>query len=280
MNQDTRRRQGVLAQTGDAYLLTDGARLRYRDEGQGHAVILLHGWTSDLDMWEPQMSELSACFRIIRLDRRGFGLSSGQPSLAHDLADIRALCRHLDLPQAAVLGMSQGARVALEFARASPAMISCLILDGPPQMGAAATSDVPYQHYGALARAFGMDAVRREWAQHPLVRLRTRDRRAHELLALMIGRYPGSDLIAGEAQGPELGPWTAAGIRAPVLVIAGEFDLESRRSVADELALSLPQALRVQIPGAGHLCNLDNPSFYNAVIRDFLSLHALQPTTH
>jgi pimeloyl-ACP methyl ester carboxylesterase len=180
MNQDTRRHQGVHAQIGDAYLQTDGARLRYRDEGQGHAVIFIHGWTSDLDMWEPQVAPLSTCFRIVRWDRRGFGLSSGRPSLAHDLADIHALCRHLDLRRVALVGMSQGARVALEFARASPAMISCLVVDGPPQMGAAATPDVPYQHYGALARSFGMDAFRREWAQHPLVRLRTHDRRAHD----------------------------------------------------------------------------------------------------
>ncbi len=31
-----------------------GARLRYRDEGAGRAVVFVHGWTLDLDMWEPQ----------------------------------------------------------------------------------------------------------------------------------------------------------------------------------------------------------------------------------
>jgi 3-oxoadipate enol-lactonase len=280
MNQDTRRQDSVLGQSEDAYLQTDGARLRYRDEGCGQTVMFVHGWTSDLDMWEPQIAALNDSFRLVRFDRRGFGLSSGDPSLVHDLADIHALCRHLDLRRVALLGASQGARVALEFARRSPAMISCLLIDGPPQMAAAATPDIPYQHFGALARDSGMDAFRREWAVHPLVRLRTRDREAHELLSRMIGRYPGNDLISTPGAAPDLGPWTADSIRAPVLIIAGEFDLESRKASADELALSLSRAVRVQIPAAGHLCNLDNPASYNAVIRDFLLQHAIQPTPH
>ncbi len=36
----------------DHYLTVEGVRLRYRDEGQGPAVLLVHGWTLDLEMWE------------------------------------------------------------------------------------------------------------------------------------------------------------------------------------------------------------------------------------
>ena len=75
----------------DSYLQTDGACLRYRDEGRGCAVIFVHGWTLDLDMWEPQAAALSDAYRVIRLDRRGYGLSTGRPSLPDDLADLHAL---------------------------------------------------------------------------------------------------------------------------------------------------------------------------------------------
>src|SRR5580698_5368440 len=112
MNQHTRPQQETArALSADSYLQTAGARIRYRDEGAGPAVIFVHGWTLDLDMWEPQAADLSTDYRVVRLDRRGFGLSSGRPSLAHDIADLRELCRHLDLRQVALVGMSQGARV-------------------------------------------------------------------------------------------------------------------------------------------------------------------------
>jgi 3-oxoadipate enol-lactonase len=258
----------------DSYLQTEGARLRYRDEGRGDAVIFIHGWTLDLDMWEPQAAALSGAYRVIRLDRRGHGLSSGRPSLSRDLADLHTLCRHLGLRQAAMVGMSQGARSALSFSSGSPATISCLILDGPPRIGASGAQDIPYDSYRALARGRGMDAFRREWAQHPLAALRTRDRRAHELVAQMIARYPGYDLTDVPTEGSAAVPSVPANIRMPVLLIGGEFDLDSRKTAASELASQFPQAERVQISGAGHLCNLDDPAAYNAAIKEFLGRHA------
>src|ERR1700722_12540752 len=104
------------ASLADRYLTVDGARLRYRDQGSGPALLLLHGWTLDLDMWEQLAGALRDRLRGVRLDRRGFGLSSGTPSPERDIIDLDALLRHLHIGQAALLGMSQGARAALGFA--------------------------------------------------------------------------------------------------------------------------------------------------------------------
>lgn len=123
-------------------------RLRYRDEGRGCAVIFVHGWTLDLDQWEPQATSLAGEFRVVRMDRRGFGLSSGRPSTGEDAADLHALCRHLGLECAALVGMSQGARAVVQFAYAHPRMTSCFILDGSPRFGsedvAGNSLDVPH----------------------------------------------------------------------------------------------------------------------------------------
>jgi 3-oxoadipate enol-lactonase len=63
-------------------------------------------------------------------------------------------------------------------------------------------------------------------------------------------------------------------------VINGEFDLESRKRFARQLALWLPQAECVEIPDAGHLSNLDNPRAYNDALARFLEDHALRSTAH
>jgi pimeloyl-ACP methyl ester carboxylesterase len=67
----------MAAHPADRYIAVGDARLRYRDEGDGPAVILVHGWTLDLEMWDPQVAALSAAFRLVRFDRRGYGLSGG-----------------------------------------------------------------------------------------------------------------------------------------------------------------------------------------------------------
>src|SRR3954468_19020555 len=110
-----------------------GARLRYRDEGAGHAVVFVHGWTLDLEVWEPQ-APLAAELRVVRFDRRGFGLLSGEPSLAADVTDLAAVLQALQIESPLLVGMSQGARVVLEFAARHLHAASGLVLDGPPPL--------------------------------------------------------------------------------------------------------------------------------------------------
>ena len=265
----------------DLYLEFDGARLRYRDEGHGPALVLVHGWTLDLDMWEFQADELTPDYRVVRLDRRGFGLSSGLPSLAQDVLDVAALCRHLKINRIALVGMSQGARVALDLANAALVAVSCMVLDGPPQLalvGASGTStDLPYEHYRSVARRDGMSAFRREWLLHPLASLRTHDRRAQQILLRMIERYPGHDLLGLETDNRRIAIAPERHSRLPpLLLISGEHDLDSRRCFAKRVASELSQPEHVDIAGAGHLCNLDNPRAYNAALKRFLAMHAVE----
>ncbi len=250
-------------------------RLRFRDEGAGAAVLLIHGWTLDLDMWEPQARALRDSFRIIRYDRRGFGLSSGRPSLVHDIADVQALCEHLRLPPVALLGMSQGARVAAHIAAAKPELVSGVVFDGAPAgvlLDVEVTeSDIPIAAYRALVRAGGLSEFLRQWRTHPLTQLRTRDGPTRELLERILERYRAVDLQEPDANEPvPPPPPRAESIRSPTLIISGALDLESRIRAADALARSLPFSERASVPESGHLSNLDNPPVYNALLRGFL----------
>lgn len=257
----------------DRYFASDGAALRYRDEGAGSAVLFVHGWTFDLEMWKPQVVALRGAFRVVRFDRRGFGLSTGRPSLEADVTDIQALCRHLAVSRVALVGMSQGARAALSCAIRRPGLLSCVVLDGPPDSGSAgAESDVPIDRYRAIAGSEGIAAVRREWAKHPLVRTRTQEGR--RIVGDMIARYPGADL-APTAPSPATAAAEddARSMKLPCLILTGEQDLPTRQRAADELAAQIPGATRTVIASAGHLANLDNPETYNTVVRAFLARH-------
>lgn len=270
------RSAGALPAAADRFLPLAGARLRYRDTGRGPAVLLLHGWTLDLDMWEPQAAALADAFRLVRLDRRGFGLSTGRPSVAADVADLQALLRHLGLERVALVGMSQGARVALRLAQTAPASIAALVFDGPPDIDAAPAArdddELPLERYRALMRTRGIDAVRQEWVRHPLAQLRSDDPGMRALLDAMLARYPGHDLrTAVAAPDASLQGTPLESLGMPALVVTGALDLPSRQQAADSLARRLPAARRVRIAAAGHLPNLDNPQAYDALLREFLA---------
>ena len=266
------------ASAADRFIDVDGASLRLRDEGQGFPVLLVHGWALDLDMWQPQVAAWAARLRSIRYDRRGFGLSSGSPSLAADAGDIESLLRRLNLQRVAIVGMSQGARGAMRAAAgALSGRIACLVLDGAPfDAGDPGEPEVPLDRYRALARTRGIDAVRGEWRRHPFATLQTEDRAAHDLLSLITARYPAHDLLAGP-EPSSVASSAAAAIDVPTLVLSGSGDTRRRCAMGDELSRTLPNAERALVANAGHLPNLDNPADYNQRVLSFIERHAATP---
>jgi pimeloyl-ACP methyl ester carboxylesterase len=257
----------------DQFLDAPGARLRLRDDGSGPAIVLLHGWAFDLELWEPQVEALAAAYRVIRLDRRGFGLSTGEPSLERDVMDLLFVLDQLELERVVLVGASQGARVALRAALAVPGRVAGLVLDAPPdevsEVGQALTADeVPLAEYRELARGGDVAAVRRAWSRHPFTWLWRPDALMQELLAAVIARYPGRDLLAPLPPPVPLGP-ALSNIVAPALVLNGEHDTAARQAAGALLARALPGARRVLVPGAGHLPNLDQPQIYQRTLLQF-----------
>ena len=281
-----------MGQALNEFIEIRGARLRVRTAGAGPAVLLVHGWALDLDMWTPQFAALAGRYRLIAFDRRGFGLSSGTPGIEEDLSDIYELLATLAVEHVAIVGMSQGARVALRWAIESPATTTSLVLDGPPRDLLATgrqQGEITLATYRELVRNAGIDAFRKEWLEHPLMHLHTHDTRTRTLVREMVERYPGHDLLASDApvERPAGFPGCAPCGRAvlgqvgdldrlevPVLIVNGEYDSDTRIGAGAELARALPQARLAVIPGAGHLSNLDNPHAYNKVLGEFLAGHA------
>jgi pimeloyl-ACP methyl ester carboxylesterase len=258
-------------------LQVPGARLRYRDEGVGCAVVFVHGWTLDLEVWEPQ-SALAGELRVIAYDRRGFGLSEGEPSMAADVADLAALLQALEVVSPLLVGMSQGARVVLEFAARHPRVACGLVLDGPPPLVDApdeeAQADLALAGLRHIALREGMAAFRRSWSRHPLARLLTTDPRMHALLARILARYPGRDLLAAREPPREaIDARSLADIDTPALIINGACDTAVRRRAGARLQTALGAAEYVLIPEAGHLPNLDAPQAYNQLMSGFARRH-------
>jgi non-heme chloroperoxidase len=86
--------------------------LYYEDHGSGQPVVLIHGYPLSSASWEKQIPVLlSAGYRVIAYDRRGFGKSS-QPTTGYNYdtfaEDLHKLVHHLRLRDFVLVGFSMG----------------------------------------------------------------------------------------------------------------------------------------------------------------------------
>jgi 3-oxoadipate enol-lactonase len=259
----------------ECFIEVERASLRARIVGEGPAVVLVHGWALDLDLWRPQIDLLADRYRVIAFDRRGFGRSSGMPSIQQDVLDLGRLLDELAISRAAVVGMSQGARVALRWALQYPEQVSCLVLDGPPGEGGSPSfgvQEIPIDEYRDRIRRDGIDAFRRMWLQHPYMQLHTSAPWAHRLLREMTGRYPATDLLTNALSDlPLLAERDLRRLDVPTLVLSGEHDSAQRRSIASWFVHALSDARLQVVPATGHLAALDDPGTYARALHDFFS---------
>jgi DNA-binding SARP family transcriptional activator/pimeloyl-ACP methyl ester carboxylesterase len=117
----------------------DGARLAYALAGSGRPLVKAANWLSHLEydweslIWHHWLVELTSRFRLLRYDERGCGLSDwdvdafGIDAWVEDLATVVDAAGFERFP---LLGVSQGAAVAVEYAAANPERVSALVLYG------------------------------------------------------------------------------------------------------------------------------------------------------
>ena len=260
-------------------LALPGARLAYQVTGDGPAVVLVHGFGLDMRMWDPQVADLAARFRVLRYDCRGFGASGPfDPAIGYTHAgDLLALLDHLAIERAVLAGLSFGGRVAMHAALAAPERVVGLVLldavlDGVPWDPASAWA---LEEAARQARARGLRAGREAWLAHPLFAAARQQPDVASSLAAMAGGYPGQHWI-GHDPHQQTGPRPIDALEQllmPVLVAVGERDVPGFREMAAVLARRIPCAQYHVVAGAGHMINMEQPAVVNALLARFLTSH-------
>jgi len=137
--------------------ITDGAvRLFAVEDGEGPALIFLHGGLASHEAVLPLVAPLTDRYRVITPDLRGSGRSWSSASLTFNrLADdILQLLDHLAIEKAFIGGISSGTGTAVHFALRHPERTRGLLVVMPVYAG----SDIGYTS-GQTAAFAGMDAV-------------------------------------------------------------------------------------------------------------------------
>lgn len=119
------------------YVEADGVASRVAEWGSGPPVLLIHGASSTLSVFEPTVAPLLApTYRLVAYDRPGMGLSKDRPDNADTLkvqADVAAgVIEAMEMERPIVVAHSFGGAVALRLALDHPERISGLVLIGAP----------------------------------------------------------------------------------------------------------------------------------------------------
>jgi 3-oxoadipate enol-lactonase len=113
----------------EVMIAVDGGKVWADDSGgDGPPLVLLHPGVGDSRIWEPVLSTLTASYRVIRYDARGYGRSPAPAAEFSLLADLISVLGYYGLDRAAFAGCSQGGGSALGLALEQPGRVSALIL--------------------------------------------------------------------------------------------------------------------------------------------------------
>lgn len=263
--------------TQTQFICKDGHIIHADVRGTGAPLILIHGWTLDQRMWQYQIPTLSQHFQVVSFDRRGFGRTESKPSMDRELSDLDDIYQQLEIDSAALLGMSQGGRIAVRYALTKPDKVNSLLLHGPALDSFNSPADqpdhIPMEYYSALVCAGNVEKFRQEWLQHPLMQIPAAHASVKKIIIEMLNDYPARDLAGNMEKQTGLGVdaiHQLDQINMPTLVIIGEDETPWYTLTAKKFSDEIPDAQKVIIPGGGHMINMIEPAAYNNTIIQFL----------
>jgi pimeloyl-[acyl-carrier protein] methyl ester esterase len=248
--------------------------------GRGPDLVLLHGWGLNLRVWDGLTRELSKSFRVLAVDLPGHGRSpwnSKARTPAEQAWQVHAtLASHTD--RYSLLGWSLGGQIAIDLAAAMPGSVERLVLVATtPKF--AASDTWPHGMPGSTLEKLA-------------TQLRTNYKRTvSEFLELQVRGSAASEKVLAElhsslfSHGEAHPKALVAGlntlkisdlrsmlslVRAPTLVIAGQYDRVTLPAASIALTEALPDARSFVFRRAAHAPFLSHTTEFATLVTEFL----------
>jgi pimeloyl-ACP methyl ester carboxylesterase len=243
------------------------------------ALTLIHAGVANLRMWDEHVPVfVAAGHRVIRYDTRGFGRTQSEDVPFSNRDDLRLLLDHLDVGETALVGLSRGGSIALDFALENPDRVSALVI------GATSPSGFEYPEpeldpiWAEMERLEGL----KDW--DAVVELETRlwtdglgqppDRVAPGVRERVRAWDRDNYREQGHGQPQPLDP-PAVGrlgeIHVPALIVWGDLDVPGVPLGGEAMVAGIRGARKHVFAGAAHMLNLEQPDAFERLVLDFLS---------
>jgi pimeloyl-ACP methyl ester carboxylesterase len=268
----------MVVETG--YAEVDGGRLYYETSGKGPALVLIHAGFLDSRIWDTQFQLFSENYRVIRYDVRGFGKSDVARTKFSDYKDLHGLLDHLRVKTASLVGVSNGGRIASDFAVEYPSMVNHLVLVSPGMSG--------YKSSGPEEEKMWEEFDAQMKPQEDAVR----EGRAADTVAMDVTTWGSAQTPANRERITHIAmdnfhvqvenPWKLqvppeprtwhrlSQIRTPTLLIIGDRDVAPQIVMVDNIHSHIRGSKKVLIQGADHIVNMSKPDEFNRTVLEFL----------
>jgi pimeloyl-ACP methyl ester carboxylesterase len=242
----------------EGHVEADGFRIRYREAGEGPALVHLHGagglrLTAGHDL-------LSRQFRVIAFEMPGFGRSPENDRTQHmtELAATMARAvENLGIDSLNLWGTSFGGKTALWLAAQQPQRVMALVLEAPGAI----------RPKGLEAPSSSPEEMARRLYAHPERALLPRTDPAvlekHRRLVMRLGGPPRDAELERQL----------AGLKTPTLALFGTLDRIIPPQTGRLYKELMPNCYLVFVYDAGHIISTDRPEAFTEVVADFLERH-------
>jgi 3-oxoadipate enol-lactonase len=234
-------------------------------------LVFSNSLATNLSMWDDQAAYFKSRFRVLRYDQRGHGgtdAPAGPYTFDLLVADVIGIFDALKIEKATFAGVSMGGMTALGLAEQHPGRLVNVI---PCDCSSASTaaSATQWAERIAAARQGGMagmvdSTVARWFGAEPTLPPAVLAKVRAMVAATPVDGFAG---CCGALANFNYQPGLAA-IKQPVLVVAGSKD--QMLGGARQIHADIPGSTFVELEGAGHLSNLDQPDAYNRALDGIL----------
>ncbi len=254
----------------------NGITFNYRIDGPEGApwVAFSNSLATSLHMWDQQASDLAGEFRVLRYDQRGHGESDvpeGRYTFALLIDDVIALFDALGIARAHFVGLSMGGVTALGLAQRHADRIDRVVVCDSPGKSTTASAQ-QWEERIVVARREGMEPLVEPTLARWFPPETVKKNPPHlDHVREMIRTTPVNGFIGCAAALADHDYRAAVPtITRPALFMAGEKDGTTPQAMR-QMQAELAGSRFVELPGAGHISNLDQPALFSRSLREFFA---------
>jgi 3-oxoadipate enol-lactonase len=252
-------------------------KIAYDHRGTGDVVLFLHGIGGNRTNWRDQLPVFAERYHAVAWDARGYGLSDDYDDALDfgDFArDIVRLLDHLDVARVHIVGLSMGGRIALDFIARFPARVASLTLSGT-RASFAQRTEMEREEFLRLRKKPLVEDGKEPRDIAPVVArslMGKRSTQSHfeQLVESIAALHKESYVKTIEASTYYDRSAALDSIQVPTLLVYGGDDQLNSAALGREIAGQINGARFVEIPEAGHLCNIEAPEEFNDALLRFL----------
>jgi pimeloyl-ACP methyl ester carboxylesterase len=264
----------------------NGVKLYYEITGTGYPLIFSHEFAGDYRSWEPQVRHFAKRYQVITYNARGYPPSDvpedvNAYSQQQAADDIVGILRHLNIPQAHLVGLSMGGYAVLHAGLNHPEVCRSLVVAGCGYGSVAGDREKFQQDSGQVAqrlRSDGMKAVAAMYSKGPTrVQFEDKDPRGWHEFADQLAEHSalGAELTLRGVQGQRPSVYALEEqmrrLQVPTLIISGDED-EPCLEPGLFMKRTIPTAGLLIFPKSGHTINIEEPDAFNRAVSEFLAL--------